>query len=234
MRTVLAIALCIVLTSCQNNAQDNVELKSQKDSISYAIGMNIGNSFRTQEIEVDRDVLMAGMKNAMEEKNVKLTEEQAMAVMQAFQQQMMQKQMEKQKKQGEENKVEGDKFLAENAKKEGVKVTASGLQYKVVKMGDGAIPTKDDKVECHYKGTLIDGKVFDSSYDRGQPATFPVTGVIPGWVEALQMMPTGSKWILYIPGNLAYGERGAGQDIGPNATLIFEIELLKILPKDAK
>jgi FKBP-type peptidyl-prolyl cis-trans isomerase FklB len=228
MRTVLAIALCIVLTSCTNNAQDNVELKSSKDSVSYAIGVQIGTSFRTQEIDIDRDILMAALNHSMNDTNQVLNEEQVMAVMNSFQMEMAAKQQEKQMKAGAENKEIGVAFLAENAKKEGVKVTASGLQYKVITEGTGAIPTKEDKVVCHYTGKLIDGKKFDSSLDRGEPATFPVTGVIAGWTEALQIMPVGSKWILYIPSELGYGERGAGGDIGPNATLIFELELLSI------
>lgn len=230
MRTVLAIALCIVLTSCENNAQDkNVDLKTEKDSVSYAIGMNIGNNFRMQEVDVDLDILLTAMHHTVKDTGkAQLTEDEAMAVINAWQQKMMAKQQEKAMKQGEENKTAGEKFLAENKTKDGVKVTESGLQYKIIKEGNGPIPTKDDKVVCHYTGKLIDGTKFDSSHDRGQPATFPVTGVIPGWTEALQMMPVGSKWMLYIPSDLGYGERGAGQDIGPNSTLIFEIELLSI------
>lgn len=233
MRTILAIALCIVLTSCQNHAQNKAALKSQTDSVSYAIGMQIGENFRQQDIDVNLDLLKAGMQNAIDDTNYAITKEEAQQVMQRFSQQMQQKQMEKQKAEGEKNLAEGKKFLAENAKKEGVKTTASGLQYKVIKMGDGPKPTADDKVVCDYKGTTINGKVFDSSYKRGKPATFPVNGVIKGWTEALEMMPVGSKWELYVPADLAYGERGAGPDIGPNSTLIFEVELHKIEPKEA-
>ena len=228
MRTLFAIALCIVLTSCENNAQDKVELKSDIDSVSYAIGMQIGQSFKQQEIEVNLDILKSAITHSINDTNLALTQEQTMAVMMKFQQQMQMNMEEKQKKAGEENLSEGQKFLEENKAKEGVKVTESGLQYKVLKQGDGPVPSKDDKVSVHYTGKLLSGKVFDSSVERGQPATFPVTGVIPGWVEALQMMPVGSKWELYIPPDLGYGERGAGADIGPNAVLIFEVELLGI------
>src|SRR5438874_7723429 len=145
-----------------------------------------------------------------------------------FQQEMMAKGETKNKADAEKNQKAGDAFLAENARKEGVKTTASGLQYKVLKSGSGASPKKTDSVKVHYHGTLIDGKVFDSSVQRGEPVTFQVGGVIPGWVEALQLMPVGSKWKLFIPSKLAYAERGAGRDIGPNSALIFEVELLSI------
>jgi FKBP-type peptidyl-prolyl cis-trans isomerase FklB len=157
-----------------------------------------------------------------------LTEQEVQETVATFQKEMMAKQEELAKKLGEKNKEEGEAFLAENKKKEGVKVLPSGLQYKVVKAGTGGKPKLTDTVTTHYRGTLIDGTEFDSSYRRGQPVSFPVAGVIPGWTEALQLMEEGSKWQLFIPPNLAYGERGAGRDIGPNATLIFEIELISI------
>jgi FKBP-type peptidyl-prolyl cis-trans isomerase FklB len=151
--------------------------------------------------------------------------------MAAFQKEMMAKQQELAKRLGEKNKKEGEAFLSENRKKEGIKALPSGLQYKVVKAGTGKKPKSTDTVTTHYRGTLIDGTEFDSSYRRGQPASFPVSGVIPGWTEALQLMEEGAKWQLFIPPNLAYGERGAGSQIGPNATLIFEIELISIQEK---
>jgi FKBP-type peptidyl-prolyl cis-trans isomerase FklB len=151
--------------------------------------------------------------------------------MAAFQKEMMAKQQELAKKLGEKNKKEGEAFLSENRKKEGIKALPSGLQYKVVKAGTGKKPKSTDTVTTHYRGTLIDGTEFDSSYRRGQPASFPVSGVIAGWTEALQLMEEGAKWQLFIPPNLAYGERGAGSQIGPNATLIFEIELISIQEK---
>jgi FKBP-type peptidyl-prolyl cis-trans isomerase FklB len=155
----------------------------------------------------------------------KYTQEELMAAMQAFEGSMR----EKEAMRGKESKAAGDKFLAENGKREGVTTTASGLQYEVVKAGDGPKPVATDKVNVHYHGTLIDGKVFDSSVERGQPITFGVQEVIKGWTEALQLMPVGSKWKIYIPSQLAYGEQGAGGDIGPNEALIFEVELLGIV-----
>jgi FKBP-type peptidyl-prolyl cis-trans isomerase FklB len=160
-----------------------------------------------------------------------LSEQEIRETMAVFQKEMMARQEELSKKLGEKNKKEGDVFLAENKKKDGVKTLPSGLQYKVVKAGTGKKPKLTDTVTTHYRGTLIDGTEFDSSYRRGQPATFPVNGVIPGWTEALQLMEEGAKWELFIPSNLAYGERGAGRDIGPHATLIFDIELITIQEK---
>jgi FKBP-type peptidyl-prolyl cis-trans isomerase FklB len=157
-----------------------------------------------------------------------LTEDQARQALEDFQKTLMAKQAETMKILSEKNKADGEKFLAENAKKEGVKVLPSGLQYKEITPGTGKSPKTADTVTTHYKGTLIDGTEFDSSYKRGQPATFPVSGVIPGWTEALQLMKEGAKWQLFVPPDLAYGERGAGQVIGPNATLIFEVELLAV------
>lgn len=228
MRFLSIFAIALVLMSCQNNAQENVELKTQKDSVSYAIGYNIGMNFKTQNIDVDPAIVAAAMRDLMNDAEPKLNEEQSQQVWMAYQQELMAKQQEEREQSGVKNKEEGQKWLEENKKKDGVQVTASGLQYKVITMGEGATPTKDDKVKVHYRGKLIDGKQFDSSYDRGEPAVFPVTGVIPGWTEVLLLMPVGSKWEVYIPGELAYGERGAGQDIGPNATLIFDVELLGI------
>ena len=230
MRTMIALALCLTLISCENNAQDVSDLSTKKDSISYAIGLNIGDSFKQQDMDIDLDVLLGGINHALaEEEDARLlSKEQIQAVMMSFQQEMMEKQQAKQEAAGKENKEAGEKFLAENKTKEGVKVTESGLQYKIIEEGDGPIPTDKDKVTVHYTGTLLDGTKFDSSFDRGEPATFPVTGVIKGWTEALQMMPVGSKWKLWIPGELAYGPQGAGGQIGPNQTLVFEVELLSI------
>jgi FKBP-type peptidyl-prolyl cis-trans isomerase FklB len=228
MRFFSILILAMLLISCQNNAQENVELKTRKDSVSYAIGQNIGSNFKTQNIDVDPMVVAAGMKDVISDAETKLTEEQAQQVWMSYQQELMAAQQKEREEQGVKNKEEGAKWLAENAKKEGVKVTESGLQYKVIKMGDGPKPTASDKVKVHYRGRFIDGKEFDSSYKRGEPAVFPVTGVIPGWTEVLQLMPVGSKWEVYVPAELGYGDRGMGQDIPPNATLIFDVELLGI------
>lgn len=212
-------------------AEEPPALKDQKEKVSYAIGVDIGTNMKKQMVEVDPDLLARGLKDVFAGNKTLLTEEEVRAVLSSYQQEMRAKQAEAAKKAGEKNKLEGDTFLAGNKTKEGVLTLESGLQYKVLKQGDGPKPTADDTVECQYRGTLIDGTEFDSSYKRNQPATFPVKGVIKGWTEALQLMPVGSKWQLFLPANLAYGDRGAGPTIGPNATLIFEVELLAIKEK---
>ena len=201
------------------------QLKDQKDKVSYSIGMQIGFNLGRQKVDVNPDVLAAGIKDAIAGKP-QLTPDQVKDIMAQFEKDMEQKQ----KQLGEKNKTEGTKFLEENKKKAGVKTTASGLQYKVEKEGTGAQPKATDMVTVNYRGTLIDGTEFDSSYKRGQPATFPVNGVIKGWTEALQLMKQGAKYQLFIPSNLAYGERAMGPDIGPNSTLIFEVELQDVKP----
>jgi len=203
----------------------------QKDKISYAVGMSIASSIRRQPVDVNPDVLAQGLKDAFEGK-AKMTEEESRAALMQLQTELQAKAAEKAKAAEEANKKEGDAFLAANKSKEGVKTLPSGLQYKVIKEGTGPKPSASDTVTCNYRGTLINGTEFDSSYKRGQPASFPVSGVIKGWTEALQLMPVGSKWALYIPPDLAYGARGAGGDIGPNATLLFEVELLSIQGKE--
>jgi FKBP-type peptidyl-prolyl cis-trans isomerase FklB len=200
-------------------------LKDPKDKISYSIGLNIGFNLKKQNVSINPDTFVLGLKDALAGKP-QMTEEQVKETMTAFEKEMI----DKQKASAVKNGADGEKFLAENKKKEGVKTTASGLQYKVVKEGTGAQPKETDTVVANYRGTLIDGTEFDSSYKRGQPATFPVSGVIKGWTEALQMMKVGSKYQLFIPASLAYGERAVGADIGPNATLIFEVELVDVKP----
>src|SRR5213596_2772316 len=201
------------------------QFKDQKDKVSYAIGMQIGFNLSRQKGDINTDVLNAGMKDAIAGKP-QLTQDQVKDVMAQFEKDMEQKQ----KQLGEKNKTEGAKFLEDNKKKAGVKTTASGLQYKVEKDGTGAQPKATDMVTVNYRGTLIDGTEFDSSYKRGQPATFPVNGVIKGWTEALQLMKVGSKYQLFIPSNLAYGERAVSPDLSANSTLIFEVELLDAKP----
>jgi len=227
MRTLVA-ALGIILLANMAFAEETVVLKTEKDKISYGIGMDIGENMKRQSIDIDPDMLAKGIKDVFAGSKLLLTEEEFRTTMENFRKDMMAKQKMQMQELSDKNKKEGEAFLAENKKKEGVKTLPSGLQYKVIKEGDGNLPKAEDTVTVHYKGTLIDGTEFDSSYSRGEPATFPVNGVIPGWTEALQLMKTGSKWQLFIPSNLAYGERGAGGKIGPNSTLVFDVELLSI------
>jgi FKBP-type peptidyl-prolyl cis-trans isomerase FklB len=216
----------------QAGSQNTSTLTTQKDKISYAIGMNIGTNLHRQSVDVDPKILQQGLEDSLAGGKTLLSEDEAKATLTQFQTEMRQKQQEKMQQAGATNKKEGDDFLAANKTKEGVVTLPSGLQYKILTAGTGPKPTASDSVVCNYRGTLIDGKEFDSSYKRGQPATFPVGGVIKGWTEALQLMPVGSKWQLFVPSDLAYAERGSGPDIGPNATLIFEVELLSIQSKD--
>ncbi|MEW6720454.1 MAG: FKBP-type peptidyl-prolyl cis-trans isomerase [Thermodesulfobacteriota bacterium] len=202
--------------------------KTEKERIGYSLGMDIGNTLRKQSVEVDADSLARGFKDSYSGGKTLLTEEESRKEIQNLQQKLAERQAAAMRQQAEKNKADGEKFLAENRKKEGVKTLPSGLQYKVLKEGTGKSPKASDSVTTHYRGTLIDGTEFDSSYKRGEPATFPVSGVIAGWTEALQLMKEGSKWQLFLPPNLAYGERGAGRDIGPNATLVFEVELISV------
>jgi len=207
-------------------------LKTQKDKASYAIGLNIGKSMHKDSVDVDPNILLRGMKDGLAGAKPLLTDEEAKAAMVALQADLRKKGEEKMLVQGEANKKQGDAFLAENKTKDGVVTLPSGLQYKILKEGTGPKPAATDTVVCNYKGTLLDNTEFDSSYKRGQPATFPVSGVIKGWTEALQLMPVGSKWELFVPADLAYGARGGpGGGIGPNATLVFEVELMSIQPK---
>jgi FKBP-type peptidyl-prolyl cis-trans isomerase FklB len=207
-------------------------LKTSKDKFSYALGMKMGANLHKQSVPVDPNIMARGLKDGLTGGKTLLTEEQAQAAIVEVQNDMRKKQQEKMQAEGAGNKKEGDAFLAANKVKEGVVALPSGLQYKILKAGTGPKPTAADSVVCNYRGTLINGTEFDSSYKRGQPATFPVTGVIKGWTEALQLMPVGSKWQLFIPPDLAYGERGPAPEIGSNSTLVFEVELLSIENKD--
>ena len=209
-------------------AADTTVLKTEKDKVSYGIGTDIGKNMKKQSLDIDPDILARGIKDAFSGGDLLLTEEELSTTMENFRNKMMAKQQTQMKVVGEKNKKEGEAFLSENKKKKGVVSLPSGLQYEVVKAGEGDKPKATDTVTVHYRGTLIDGTEFDSSYSRGQPASFRVNGVIPGWTEALQLMNTGSKWKIYIPSNLAYGERKAGGRIGPNAALIFDVELISI------
>jgi len=228
---VASIGLSVLLTACNQetgSAEKEVKLDNQTDKASYSIGLQFGTQISKIKDMVNQDVIIEGFKDSLAGTEPKMTSEEMQTTMQAFQKTMMEAQKAKQAEQAVSGKAEGDKFLAANKTKEGVKTTESGLQYQVITEGKGETPKASDTVVTHYTGTTIDGKVFDSSYKRNAPATFPVNGVIKGWTEALQLMKTGAKWKLFIPSELAYGERGAGANIGPNQVLIFEIELLEI------
>lgn len=200
--------------------------QSLDQKASYIIGYNLGSSLKQQEIAVTSDLIIQGLRDGLGGAQALLTDEEMQAAMTEFQQSLMARQQEQMQAAASKNQKEADEFLAANKGKQGVVTTASGLQYQILQQGTGATPKETDKVTVHYKGTLADGTVFDSSYDRGQPAQFIVNQVIPGWVEAMQLLKVGSKARLFIPPALAYGENGAGQEIGPNAMLIFEVELL--------
>jgi len=213
---------------------EEMTLKDSKDKVSYAIGLDVGNAMKKQSIDIKTDIFMRGLKDALSGEKKLLTDEEIRETMTAFSREMADKQKEKMKILGEKNKQEGEAFLAENKKKEGIKTLASGLQYKVIEEGKGKTPKAGDTVTVNYRGTLIDGTEFDSSSKRGQPATFPVSGVIKGWTEALQLMKEGAKWQLFIPSDLAYADKGAGGMIGPNAVLIFDVELISVKEAEKK
>ncbi len=206
-------------------------LTTQKDKFSYALGMNLGTSLHKQSVPVDPNILVRGLRDALAGGKTAMTEDQARAALMEVQNEVRKNQQEQMQAAGEVNKKAGDAFLAANKAKDGVVALPSGLQYRILTQGTGPKPTATDSVVCNYRGTLLDGTEFDSSYKRGEPATFPVSGVIKGWSEALQLMPVGSKWQLFVPSDLAYGERSPGPEIAPDSTLIFEVELLSIQNK---
>jgi FKBP-type peptidyl-prolyl cis-trans isomerase FklB len=209
-------------------------LKTQKDKASYAVGLGLGKSLKRDGVDVDPAIVSRGLRDALAGGKTLLTDDEVKTTMTAVQADVRKRQEAKLQVAGETNKQEGEAFLAANKTQEGVVALPSGLQYKILKEGTGPKPTATDSVVCNYRGTLLNNTEFDSSYKRGQPIALPVNGVIKGWTEALQLMPVGSKWQLFVPSELAYGARGAGGAIGPNATLVFEIELLSIQAKDAK
>jgi FKBP-type peptidyl-prolyl cis-trans isomerase FklB len=229
----LNLAIGLLISSClffsiSANAMEESVLKTQKNKISYSIGVSVLRNFQKQGVDTDLEFVIKGMRDAQSGGKLLITEEELRKTLDAYQAELRQAQAQAIKTAAAENKKEGDAFLAANKMKEGVVPLSSGLQYKILKAGDGRKPSGDDTVECNYRGTLINGTEFDSSYRTGMPAAFKVSGVIPGFNEALKLMPVGSMWQLFIPPQLAYGELGAGRDIGPNATLIFELELLAI------
>ncbi len=227
MTTKLMAVLGVLLLTAQVSAAEIKELKTDKDKVSYGIGVSMAKNLKTQKIEVNLDPLLQGLQDELKGGKLLMTDADLQATLGHFKQELMQKHAEAMKKAAADNQKEGDTFLAENKKKKDVKTLPSGLQYKIIKEGKGKKPKESDTVEVNYRGTLINNTEFDSSYKRGQPATLKVKDIIPGWREALQLMPVGSKWQLFIPAKLAYGEKGAGP-IGPNSTLIFEVELLGI------
>jgi FKBP-type peptidyl-prolyl cis-trans isomerase FklB len=220
--------LTVLFAATLASAQDATVLKDQKDKVNYGVGVNIGYNLKNFPVALDLDLLIRGMKDSLSGAKLLMTEEEIREVMTAVQKDVAAKHEARMKELGEKNKNEGEAFLAENKKKEGVVSLPSGLQYKIVRAGTGKTPADTDTVTVHYSGTLLDGTIFDSSYRRGEPATFPINGIIPGWTEALKLMQEGAKWQLVIPPDLAYGERGAGAAIGPNATLLFDVELISI------
>lgn len=228
---VSALVLTVLVAGCQNSGKKGeVTLASKNDSVSYALGVLIGESNKQQMKEapgvdqLNKAILIDAFEKAFMGDSIQIKADKANATIQAYFSEVS-------KAEGNKNLSAGEEFLAANKAKPGVVTLESGLQYEILTAGTGPKPKLEDEVKCHYHGTTIDGTVFDSSVDRGEPATFPVNRVIPGWTEALQLMPVGSKWKLFIPAALAYGERGAGKDIKPNSTLIFEVELLEIVKK---
>jgi FKBP-type peptidyl-prolyl cis-trans isomerase len=240
MRTklILCAALVAAIAGCNQKAGDKAadhgpKLETDEQKVSYGIGLVEGKRFK-QDFQVDVDAFTAGLKASINDEKPLMTEEEVKTTIQNFGQKLMAKKEAEQKALGDKNKTASEAYLAENGKKEGIKTTASGLQYKVETEGKGAKPKADDTVEVNYRGTLVDGTEFDSSYKRGQTVTFPVNGVIPGWSEALQLMTVGSKYQLFIPSDLAYGPGGTGGVIGPNQALIFEVELVDIKKPEKK
>lgn len=230
-RTLVALttaSLCFFAQFSAATENQATQLKDMKDKISYSIGVDVGKSIQKQKIDINPEIFLAGFKDGQADKLSLMTEEQIRDTLMALQTQMLEKHKTAAKEMATKNLAEGEKFLTENKKQKGVVTLPSGLQYRIIKEGKGTAPTATDTVTTHYRGKLINGTEFDSSYSRGEPAKFAVNGVIPGWVEALQLMKPGAKWELFVPAKLAYGENGVGQLIGPNSTLIFEVELLNV------
>ena len=241
IKTILCIAVVISITGCQNTKQqsdtaksDTAKPETEKEKISYAIGINMAQSLNDIKDEIDLPMLQKGMTDNFQEKELLVSTEEARSLLQAFTEKLRVQEQEKFAKSVQKNLEEGQAFLEKNKTKEGVITTESGLQYKILKEGNGKSPKASDRVKVNYEGTKLDGTVFDSSYKRGEPVTFQVNQVIKGWTEGLQLMKEGGKYKLFIPADLAYGERGAGGgEIGPNEVLIFDVELLEVLPTQA-
>ncbi|AUH73337.1 macrophage infectivity potentiator [Legionella sainthelensi] len=227
MKLVTAAIMGLAMSTAMA-ATDATSLTTDKDKLSYSIGADLGKNFKNQGIDINPDVLAKGMQDGMSGAQLILTEEQMKDVLSKFQKDLMAKRSAEFNKKAEENKAKGEAFLSANKSKPGIVVLPSGLQYKIIDAGTGAKPGKSDTVTVEYTGTLIDGTVFDSTEKAGKPATFQVSQVIPGWTEALQLMPSGSTWEVYVPADLAYGPRSVGGPIGPNETLIFKIHLISV------
>lgn len=228
MKKIVVFIMACLLFGGSLYADDKALLTTEKEKVSYSMGVDIGKRLKQQSIDFDPELFAKGLKDIYGGSETLLTDQEIKETLAAFQKTLIAKQTEMRKQMGEKNKSDGDAFLAGNKKKGGVITLPSGLQYMVIEEGTGKTPKATDTVVTNYRGTLVDGTEFDSSYKRGKPATFPVNGVIKGWTEALQLMKEGAKWKLFIPSDLAYGERGAGNIIGPNATLIFDIELISV------
>lgn len=233
---VFILSIAFTFTACKKGfklGSKDVELETQVDTFSYVIGMDVGENLLTQKIEVNSEAFMQGLVDALEENSLFSAEEKQQVIM-ALNQKMQEVQMEKMKVEAEEHKKEGSEFLAKNKKEKGVIELPSGLQYKVITEGKGPKPKETDVVTVHYRGKLLDGTVFDASYDRGEPIEFPLNQVIKGWTEGVQLMSVGAKYEFYIPSDLAYGDRGAGETVPGGSTLIFEVELLSFKPAAEK
>ena len=229
LRHTLLAAATLAAFGASGLAAAQTKLETEKDKVSYMVGMQVGSSLAPIKDEIDLAVVLKAIESTLKGEAPALTPEEAQAVQKTFAEKLQAKRAADMQAAATKNKTEGEAFLAKNKSAAGVKSTASGLQYKVEKEGTGPKPAATDTVKVHYTGTLLDGTKFDSSVDRGEPAQFALNAVIPGWTEALQLMPVGSKWTLWIPSNLAYGDRGTPGPIGPNATLKFEVELLEIV-----
>lgn len=230
-KLLLIMVVSVALAACGSDRQagDDVDLDSEAKRISYGMGVGLGKRAQQDNIDMDVNAFAAGMRDALEDRPLQMSQEDIVQEMQAYQQKKLAEQQAAYEALAEANLAAGEAFLSKNSQKKGVVTLDSGLQYKIIEEGDGPKPTATDTVEVHYVGTLVDGTVFDSSRERGEPVSFPLTAVIPGWTQALQMMPVGSTWKIFVPSDLAYGPGGAGGGpIGPNATLIFEVELLDI------